>query len=140
MEGNVTLETDAEIGELNQQIGRLSFELEETNRLLMIARGTHRMDSLVRTKGWDTARVIADEGMELAGKTVGIVGFGAACELAASRRHGLAAELESAALHWGLDVLVEVHDEAELARALKLKSRMIGWPPGGRSLASSRAR
>lgn len=38
----------------------------------------------------------------------------------------LAAELESAAEHWGLDVLIEVHDEDELARALKLRSRMIG--------------
>ena len=38
----------------------------------------------------------------------------------------LAAELESAAEHWGLDVLIEVHDEAELERALKLRSRMIG--------------
>lgn len=45
--------------------------------MLMLARGTHRMDALVRTKGWDIARVIADEGMELAGKTVGIVGVGA---------------------------------------------------------------
>jgi len=38
----------------------------------------------------------------------------------------LAAELESAAVHWGLDVLIEVHDEKELERALKLRSRMIG--------------
>ena len=38
----------------------------------------------------------------------------------------LAADLESAAEHWGLDVLIEVHDEDELARALKLRSRMIG--------------
>jgi indole-3-glycerol phosphate synthase len=38
----------------------------------------------------------------------------------------LAAELESAAAHWGLDVLVEVHNEEELDRALKLRSRMIG--------------
>lgn len=38
----------------------------------------------------------------------------------------LAAELESAAGHWGLDVLIEVHNEDELARALKLRSRMIG--------------
>ena len=38
----------------------------------------------------------------------------------------LAAELESAAEHWGLDVLIEVHDESELERALKLRSRMIG--------------
>jgi indole-3-glycerol phosphate synthase len=38
----------------------------------------------------------------------------------------LAAELESAAEHWGLDVLIEVHDEQELERALTLRSRMIG--------------
>jgi indole-3-glycerol phosphate synthase len=38
----------------------------------------------------------------------------------------LAAELESAAEHWGMDVLIEVHDEKELERALKLRSRMIG--------------
>ncbi len=38
----------------------------------------------------------------------------------------LAAELESAAQHWGLDVLIEVHNEDELERALKLRSRMVG--------------
>jgi indole-3-glycerol phosphate synthase len=38
----------------------------------------------------------------------------------------LAAELESSAEHWGLDVLIEVHNEEELDRALKLRSRMIG--------------
>jgi indole-3-glycerol phosphate synthase len=38
----------------------------------------------------------------------------------------LAAELEAAAMDWSLDVLIEVHDEAELDRALKLRSRMIG--------------
>jgi indole-3-glycerol phosphate synthase len=37
-----------------------------------------------------------------------------------------ARELEAAALAFGMDVLVEVHDEDELQRALRLKSRLIG--------------
>lgn len=37
-----------------------------------------------------------------------------------------AAELESAALEWGMDVLLEVHDRAELDRALSLQSRLLG--------------
>jgi indole-3-glycerol phosphate synthase len=37
-----------------------------------------------------------------------------------------AAEIESAAFGYGMDVLVEVHQEDELDRALRLKSRLIG--------------
>ena len=37
-----------------------------------------------------------------------------------------AADIEAAALDLGMDVLIEVHDRAELDRALKLRSPMIG--------------
>ncbi|WP_353204654.1 indole-3-glycerol phosphate synthase TrpC [Sphingomonas sp.] len=39
---------------------------------------------------------------------------------------GLLAEIESSALECGMDVLVEVHSQAEMDRAMKLKSRLIG--------------
>src|SRR6516164_10250840 len=37
-----------------------------------------------------------------------------------------ATELEDAALALGMDVLLEIHDERELERAMRLKSRLIG--------------
>jgi indole-3-glycerol phosphate synthase len=37
-----------------------------------------------------------------------------------------ARQLEAAAMRWGMDVLIEVHDRAELDRALRLESRLIG--------------
>lgn len=38
----------------------------------------------------------------------------------------LAGELASAAREWGMDAIVEVHDEAELDRALNIDCRLIG--------------
>ena len=54
--------------------------------------------------------------------------WGADCILIimASVSDDQAEELENAATEWGMDALIEVHNEAELERAARLKSRMIG--------------
>lgn len=54
--------------------------------------------------------------------------WGADCILIimASVEDALARDLEDAAIHWGMDALIEVHNREELDRALLLKSTLIG--------------
>jgi indole-3-glycerol phosphate synthase len=54
--------------------------------------------------------------------------YGADCVLIimAALEDSAARDIEAAALAYGMDVLVEIHDHNELERALKLKSPMIG--------------
>jgi indole-3-glycerol phosphate synthase len=54
--------------------------------------------------------------------------FGADCVLIimAALDDGAAREIEAESLRLGMDVLLEVHDEAEMERALRLQSRLVG--------------
>jgi len=54
------------------------------------------------------------------------IGADAILIIVAALEDGAMAEIEMAALEQGMDVLVEVHNEAEMERAARLKSRLIG--------------
>ncbi len=55
-----------------------------------------------------------------------VIGADAILVIVAALDDGAMVEIEAAALERGMDVLVEVHDEHEVERALLLKSRLIG--------------
>lgn len=54
------------------------------------------------------------------------IGADAILIIVAALDDGAMAEIEAAAIEQGIDALVEVHDAAELDRALRLRSRLIG--------------
>jgi len=54
------------------------------------------------------------------------IGADAILVIVAALDDGPMAEIEAAALELGMDVLVEVHDRAEMERASQLRSRLIG--------------
>lgn len=54
------------------------------------------------------------------------IGADAILIIVAALDDGQMAEIESAAIEHGMDVLVETHDAAEFERALRLKSKIIG--------------
>lgn len=54
------------------------------------------------------------------------IGADAILIIVAALETGAMEDIESAALQYGMDVLVEVHDEAEMERAARLQSRLIG--------------
>lgn len=54
------------------------------------------------------------------------IGADAILIIVAALEDGAMAEIEAAALERGMDVLVEVHDAGEMARAARLQSRLIG--------------
>lgn len=54
------------------------------------------------------------------------IGADAILIIVAALEDGAMAEIEAAAIEHGMDVLVEVHDADEMARAARLKSRLIG--------------
>ena len=54
------------------------------------------------------------------------IGADAILIIVAALEDGAMAEIEAAAIERGMDVLVEVHNEAEMDRAARLQSRLIG--------------
>ncbi|MCH8197285.1 MAG: indole-3-glycerol phosphate synthase TrpC [Proteobacteria bacterium] len=85
-------------------------------------------DDLVNARGAAALPVLRKDFMVDPYQIAEARALGADCVLLilAALDDGMARELEASARSFGMDVLIEVHDEAELGRALGLRSPLIG--------------
>jgi indole-3-glycerol phosphate synthase len=86
------------------------------------------LDFLVSTRGATSLPVLRKDFIYDTYQVTEARAYGADCILIimAALEDAAAQDIEAAALAHGMDVLIEIHDRAELDRALKLHSPMIG--------------